>query len=66
MIRNRAVLGLAAVILSIAGLYAQEQIPTLKPVLTEKAMKGFIKNPKELIDLAKKINRGVRPRCQRY
>ena len=23
-------------------------------------------NPKELIDLAKKINRGVRPRCQRY
>lgn len=50
MIRNRAVLGLAAVILSIAGLYAQEQIPTLKPVLTEKAMKGFIKNPRELID----------------
>lgn len=23
-------------------------------------------NPKELIDLAKKINRGVRPRCRRY
>jgi hypothetical protein len=23
-------------------------------------------NPKELIDLAKKINKGVRPRCQRY
>ena len=50
MIRNRAVLGFAMVILSIAGLYAQAQMPNAEPYLTEKAVQGIIKNHEKLLE----------------
>lgn len=48
MIKNSIAVGMAFVVLSIAGLYAQAQTPNAEPYLTEKAVKGFIKNHDKL------------------
>ena len=48
MIKNSIAVGMTFVVLSIAGLYAQAQTPNAEPYLTEKAVKGFIKNHDKL------------------
>jgi len=50
MIKNSIAVGMAFVVLSIAGLYAQAQTPNAEPYLTEKAVKGFIKNHDKLLE----------------
>ena len=50
MIKNSIAIGTMFIALSVAGLYAQKQTPQAKPVLTEKAVKGVIKNHKELLE----------------
>ena len=41
--------GILFVVLGIAVLYAQTQTPKAEPILTEKAVKGFIKNHSKLL-----------------
>ena len=50
MIKNSIAIGTMFIALSVAGLYAQKQTPQAKPVLTEKAVKGVIKNHEKLLE----------------
>ena len=50
MIKNSIAVGLLLVVSSIVGLYAQAQTPQAEAVLTEKAVKGFIKNYGKLLE----------------
>ena len=50
MTKNSIATGLLLVIFTMTGLYAQAQTPQVKPILTEKAVKGFIKNHNKLLE----------------
>ena len=50
MIKNSIAAGILLVVLSMAGLYAQSQKPQPEPYLTEKAVKGLIKNHEKLLE----------------
>ena len=50
MIKNSIAVGMAFVVLSIAGLYAQAQTPKMESILTEQAVKGLIKNHDKLLE----------------
>ena len=50
MIKNSITAGFLLVVFTMTGLYAQAQTPQVKPILTEKAVKGFIKNHDKLLE----------------
>ena len=50
MIKKSITAGFLLVVFTITGLYAQAQTPQVKPILTEKAVKGFIKNHEKLLE----------------
>ena len=50
MIKKSITAGFLLVVFSITVLYAQAQTPQVKPILTEKAVKGFIKNHEKLLE----------------
>ena len=50
MTKNSIAAGLLLVIFTMTGLYAQAQTPQAKPLLTEKAVQGFIKNHDKLLE----------------
>ena len=50
MIKNSIAAGILLVVLRMAGLYAQSQKPQPEPYLTEKAVKGLIKNHEKLLE----------------
>lgn len=50
MIKKSIAAGIVFAIVSISGLYAQAQTPKLEPILTEKAVKGVIKNHEKLLE----------------
>ena len=50
MTKNSIAAGLLLVIFTMTGLYAQAQTPQVKPISTEKAVKGFIKNHNKLLE----------------
>ena len=50
MIKNSIAAGILLVVLSMAGLYAQEQTPKMEPILTEATVKGVIKNHEKLLE----------------
>jgi len=50
MIKNRIAAGLLLVVFTMTVLYAQSQKPQPEPYLTEKAVKGLIKNHEKLLE----------------
>ena len=50
MTKNSIAAGLLLVVFTMTGLYAQTQTSQVKPILTEKAVKGFIKNHDKLLE----------------
>lgn len=50
MIKNSIAVSIVFVVVSISGVYAQSQKMQAKPLLTEKAVQGFIKNHDKLLE----------------